>query len=73
LGFDISAYAGIKFLFKEKNMAKGTVSNSGRSAPRGGKGGVGFTPPRPGGNKPSKTGKPSGTGRGNLQTKSGGK
>jgi hypothetical protein len=46
-------------------MAK--ESGSGHSSgPRGGKAGVGFKPTRPGGNKPSMTGKPSGNGRGNL-------
>ncbi|MDR0313362.1 MAG: hypothetical protein LBI14_07170 [Treponema sp.] len=52
-------------------MAKGTGSRGGHSAPRGGKGGKGFTPSRPGGNKPSTTGKPSGDGRGNLPPKTG--
>jgi len=48
-------------------MAKGNGgSKGGHSAPRGGKGGVGFSPSRPGGNIPSKTGNPSGNGRGNL-------
>jgi len=41
----------------------------GHSAPRGGKGGVGFTPSRPGGNKPSMTGNLSGGGRGILPPK----
>jgi hypothetical protein len=53
-------------------MAKGNGSGGGRSAPRGGKGGTGFIPQRPGGNKPSTTGKQSGNGRGNLPPKSGG-
>jgi hypothetical protein len=54
-------------------MAKGSSgSKGGHSAPRGGKGGVGFRPSRPGGNKPSTTGNPSGDGRGNLPPKSGG-
>lgn len=50
-------------------MAKGgsgSKSGGGRSAPRGGKGGVGFVPSRPGGNKPSMTGNKSGDGRGNI-------
>ena len=49
-------------------MAKGSGGSKGggHSSPRGGKGGVGFTPSRPGGNKPSMTGRPSGDGRGNL-------
>jgi hypothetical protein len=51
---------GKKSLFKEHFMAKG----------RGGKGGVGFIPTMPGGNKPSKTGNVSGGGRGNLPPKS---
>ena len=50
-------------------MAKGNGSGGGHSAPRGGKGGIGYTPSRPGGNKPSTTGKPSGSGRGNLPPK----
>ena len=59
-------------IFSEENgMAKGKGSNGGRSAPRGGKGGVGFKPLRPGGNKPSKTGNLSGRGRGNLPPKNG--
>jgi len=53
-------------------MSKGNGSGGGRSAPRGGKGGVGFVPSRPGGNKPSTTGNPSGLNRGNLPAKSGG-
>lgn len=52
-------------------MAKGSGAKGGGSAPRGGKGGVGFVPSRPGGNKPSMTGNPSGDGRGNLPPKSG--
>jgi len=48
---------------------KGKGSSSGRSAPRGGKGGVGFVPSRLGGNKPSMTGNKSGDGRGNLPAK----
>jgi len=52
-------------------MAKGNGSKGGGSAPRGGKGGVGFVPPRPGGNKPSTTKNTSGGGRGNLPPKSG--
>jgi len=48
-------------------MAKGKGSSRGHSAPRGGKGGVGFVPSRPGGNIPSKKmGSKSGEGRGNL-------
>jgi len=47
-------------------MGKGKGSSGGHSAPRGGKGGVGFVPSRPGGNKPSMTGNKSGNGRGNL-------
>jgi hypothetical protein len=54
-------------------MAKGSGgSKGGGLAPRGGKGGVGFIPSRPGGNIPSKTGNLSGGGRGNLPPKSGG-
>ena len=45
-------------------------SGSGTSVPRGGKGGVGFSPSRPGGNKPSTTENKSGDGRGNLPPKS---
>jgi hypothetical protein len=52
-------------------MGKGRGPGGGRAAPRGGKGGVGFIPSRPGGNIPSKTGSISGTGRGNLPPKSG--
>jgi hypothetical protein len=53
-------------------MGKGShEAKGGHSAPRGGKGGLGFTPSRPGGNKPSMTGNPSGNGRGNLLPKSG--
>jgi hypothetical protein len=52
-------------------MSKGSGSNGGHSAPRGGKGGAGFVPARPGGNKPSTTGNPSGPGRGNLPPKNG--
>jgi len=55
-------------------MAKGSSSSrggGGNSTPRGGKGGIGFVPSRPGGNKPSTTGNPSGDGRGNLPPKSG--
>jgi len=52
-------------------MAKGNVSSGGHSAPRGGKGGVGFVPSRPGGNKPSMTGNKSGDKRGNLPAKNG--
>jgi len=52
-------------------MAKGNSSGGGRSAPRGGKGGVGFIPSTPGGNKPSTTGNSSGVRRGNLPPKSG--
>jgi hypothetical protein len=66
-----------KSFFKEYSMAKGGHGSSGGggksggkgSAPRGGKGGSGFIPSRPGGNKPSTTGKPSGDGRGNLPPK----
>ena len=50
-------------------MAKGNGSCGGHSAPRGGNGGIGYTLSRPGGNKPSTTGKPSGLGRGNLLPK----
>ena len=52
-------------------MAKGSGSSKGgsKSVPRGGKGGTGFVPSRLGGNIPSKTGKPSGPGRGNLPPK----
>jgi len=56
-------------------MAKGHGGKSGgghSAPPRGGKGGVGFTPSRPGGNKPSMTGNPSGNGRGNLPPAKGG-
>ena len=55
-------------------MPKGSIGSKGRgrSAPRGGKGGVGFDPFKPGGNKPSmKEGNPSGKGRGNLPPKNG--
>jgi len=53
-------------------MAKGSSgSKGGSSAPRGGKGGAGYTPSRPGGNKPSTTGNLSGLGRGNLPPKNG--
>ena len=52
-------------------MGKGNGSKGSGSAPRGGKGGVGFTPSRNGGNKPSMTGNKSGIGRGNLQPRSG--
>jgi hypothetical protein len=48
---------------------KGKSLSGGRPAPRGGKGGVGFIPPLPGGCKPSMTGRPSGDGRGNLPPK----
>ena len=55
----------------EVKMAKTTMTKGGgKSAPRGGKGGVGFVPSRPGGNKPSMTGNPSGLRRGNLPPKS---
>jgi len=50
-------------------MVKGKGSSSGYSAPRGGKGGTGFIPQKPGGNKTSTTGKPSGDRRGNLPPK----
>jgi len=54
-------------------MAKGSSSKGGgHSAPRGGKGGVGFIPSRPGGNKPGMTGNPSGPRRGNLPPKGNG-
>jgi len=60
--------------FKEKKIMAGkSGSKGGGSTPRGDKGGAGFTPSRPGGNKPSMTGNPSGTGRGNLPAKSSGK
>jgi len=62
-----------KFILKEHYMSKGNSSKGGGSAPRGGAGGKGFIPSRPGGNKPSTTGNPSGGGRGNLPSKSGGK
>ena len=53
-------------------MSKVKGSGGGRSVPRGGNGGIGFVPPRPGGNKPSgKFGKKSGDGRGNLPPKKG--
>jgi len=52
-------------------MAKGSSGSKG-GAPRGGKGGVGFIPPRLGGNIPSKTGEKSGDGRGNLPPRNGG-
>ena len=53
-------------------MSKASSSRGGgKSAPRGGKGGVGYTPSRPGGNIPSKTGNQSGPGRGNLPPRSG--
>jgi hypothetical protein len=56
------------FSFKEFIMAKGNSGpkGGGHPAPRGGKGGVGFIPQRPGGNKPSTAEKPSGNSRGNL-------
>ena len=60
-------YIGANSLFKEQIMVK-----SSGSTPRGGKGGAGFIPQRPGGNIPSKTGKPSGLDRGNLPPKSDG-
>ncbi|GBU23294.1 hypothetical protein R80B4_03211 [Fibrobacteres bacterium R8-0-B4] len=41
----------------------------GNPPPRGGRGGAGFVPARPGGNTPSKTGNPSGGKRGNLPPK----
>jgi hypothetical protein len=56
-------------------MAKGSCGSkgsSGKSIPRCGKGGVGFVPSKPGGNKSSMTGKPSGGRRGILPPKSGG-
>jgi hypothetical protein len=53
-------------------MEKGNSSGGGHSTPRGGKNGVGFVPSRPGGNKPSMTGKPSGLDRGNLPSKNSG-
>ncbi|GAB6391601.1 MAG: hypothetical protein MdMp014T_0974 [Treponematales bacterium] len=53
-------------LAKEFDMSKG---GSKGASPRGGKGGVGYTPLKPGGNKPSTTGKPSCGGRGNLPPK----
>lgn len=43
----------------------------GNPPPRGGRGGAGFIPPKQGGNKPSKTGYPSGGKRGNLPPKKG--
>jgi hypothetical protein len=54
-------------------MSKGNGGSrcGGHSVPRGGKEGAGFIPPRPGGNKPSTTGNPSGKGRGNLPPKNG--
>ena len=57
---------------KESHVSSGSKSGGGHTAPRGGKGGVGFAPSRPGGNIPSKTGKPSGGGRENLPPKNGG-
>jgi len=52
---------------KASHVSSGGKSDGGHSAPpRGGKGGKGFIPPRPGGNKPSMTGEKSGDGRGNL-------
>jgi hypothetical protein len=63
---------GCNFIVKENDMTKGTSSSGGHSAPRGGKGGVGFTPSMHGGNKPSMTGKPSGLQRGNLPPKTAG-
>jgi len=57
------------FLGGKIYMAKGKGSNGGHSVPRGGKGGAGFIPQKPGGNKPSTTGKPSGDRRGNLPPK----
>jgi hypothetical protein len=70
-------YMGKSFIFKEQIMAKGSSGSNGGggkghgggSAPRGGKGGMGFIPSRPGGNKPSMTGNPSGLNRGNLPPK----
>ena len=55
-------------------MSKGSSGKGGgrNSSPRGGKGGAGYIPSRPGGNIPSKTGNPSGHRRGNLPPKSGG-
>ncbi|MDR0306007.1 MAG: hypothetical protein LBI42_04110 [Chitinispirillales bacterium] len=51
-------------------MAKnGGGSRNGGSTPRGGEGGAGFVPSKPGGNKPSTTGNLSGAGRGNLPPK----
>ena len=53
---------------------KGSGSSGGKSGgsvPRGGKGGVGYTPSRPGGNKPGTTVNSSGFGRGNLPPRSG--
>ncbi|MDR3302191.1 MAG: hypothetical protein LBT01_06645 [Spirochaetaceae bacterium] len=55
-------------------MAKGSHGKGGANvkAPRptrGGPGGIGYIPEKPGGNKPSTTGKPSGEGRGNLPPK----
>jgi len=50
-------------------MSKGSGSKGGSSPPRGGKGGVGFIPNRPGGNKPAMTGNKSGKERGNLLPK----
>jgi hypothetical protein len=73
----VTSWTTPKITFKEYFMAKGSHGSSGgsegggHSAPRGGRAGVGFTPSRPGGNIPSKTGKPSGDGRGNLPPKSG--
>ena len=78
---EMGGYQGVtscttpKITFKEYCMAKGSHVSSGgsksggHSAPRGGKAVVGFTPSRPGGNKPSKTGEKSGDGRGNLPQK----
>jgi hypothetical protein len=63
-----------KSIFKEYIMAKGSHGKGGANvkAPRptrGGPGGIGYIPEKPGGNKPSTTGKPSGEGRGNLPPK----
>ena len=58
-----------KINFRRQYMSKGSGSKGGSSPPRGGKGGVGFIPNRPGGNKPAMTGNKSGKERGNLLPK----
>jgi len=57
---------------KASHVSSGGSKSGGHSAPRGGKGGKGFIPPRSGGNKPSMVeGHKSGLDRGNLPPKSG--